>query len=257
MDEHHPLERAQLLARLEAELVEREPRLLVGGERVDLPTGAVERQHLQSPQPLACRVLAGEPRQLADELGVHAELELRLDPLFEGSQVKLVEPARLRLCERLEGKVSQGRAMPELERVAQASGALARGCVAHLECEPLEAARVDRVRRDAEHVAGRTGLEELGAEHPAQPRDAVLDVGRRRARRRIAPQLLDQRVDRDDLVGVDQQERQQRPLLGAAERQRFAGRDGFQRPQQAKVDRSDIQARRPYHRFRAPRKTPN
>ena len=76
MDEDHPLECSQLLARLQPQLVERESRLLVGGERVDLTPGAVEREHLQPPQPLTRRVLAGEGLELADELGVHAELQL-------------------------------------------------------------------------------------------------------------------------------------------------------------------------------------
>ena len=40
---------------LEADVVERQSRLLIGGERVDLPAGAVEREHLQPPQPLPCR----------------------------------------------------------------------------------------------------------------------------------------------------------------------------------------------------------
>ncbi len=127
MDEDHPLERAQLLARLEAELVEREPRLLVGGERVDLPARAVEREHLQPPQPLACRVLAGEPLELADELGVHAELELRLDPILQRREAELLEPARLGLRERLEGEIRQRGATPELRAPRGAGSPLARG----------------------------------------------------------------------------------------------------------------------------------
>ena len=148
MDEDHPLECAQLLARLEAELVEREPRLLVGGERVDLPTGAVEREHLQPPQPLACRVLAGERLQLADQLGVHAELELRLDPVLERRQPQLLQPPRLGLRERLEREVGERCTAPQLRAPRAARAARSRaGSLARPPAEPLEAPRVDRLRR--------------------------------------------------------------------------------------------------------------
>ena len=51
------------------------------------------------------------------------------------------------------------------------------------------------------------------AELLAQPRDVDLELLRGRRRRRLAPQLVDQPIGRDDLVGVQQQDREQRALL--------------------------------------------
>ena len=51
--EDHALERAQLLAGLEAQLdVERATRIVIGGERIALPSCAVQREHELSAQAL-------------------------------------------------------------------------------------------------------------------------------------------------------------------------------------------------------------
>ena len=62
-----------------------------------------------------------------------------------------------------------------------------------------------------------TSSSPAGAQRPAQLRDADLQCGRRRAGRLLAPQLVDQPVARDDLAGVQQQDRQQRPLPRAGD----------------------------------------
>ena len=66
---------------LEAELVGQVgARLLVGPQRLGLPAGAVERQHVLRAEALAHRVLLAQHLELAGELRVPAERELRLDP---------------------------------------------------------------------------------------------------------------------------------------------------------------------------------
>ncbi len=58
MAEDCPLKVAQLVARVEAELVaEDAPGLAVALERLGLPAGSVEREHRQAPDPLPKRVL--------------------------------------------------------------------------------------------------------------------------------------------------------------------------------------------------------
>ena len=75
-------------------------------------------------EPLAQRVPGDERLQLADELGVAAEREVGLDPLFERRELQLVQARDLRLCERLVGEVGQGGTPPEGERPAQLLGGL-------------------------------------------------------------------------------------------------------------------------------------
>ena len=114
------LELLQRLARVEAELVdERGARVLVGGERVGLAAGAVEREHQQAAQALAQRVLAHERLELGHGLGVAAEREVGLEPLLERDEAQLLEPADLVAGERLVAEVRERRPAPEPERPAQ------------------------------------------------------------------------------------------------------------------------------------------
>ena len=71
------LEVAQLGPGLEPQLVQRRPGVLEGGERVGVPAGAVEREHLLAAQALAQGMLGDERLELADEAGVLAVVERR------------------------------------------------------------------------------------------------------------------------------------------------------------------------------------
>ena len=67
--QHRLLQLAQLLPRLDPQLLGQHlPGALVGGQRVGLPLGPVQRQHQQPPQPFAHRVLGHQLFQLADHL---------------------------------------------------------------------------------------------------------------------------------------------------------------------------------------------
>ena len=86
------LESLQPLARLDAEVVdERPPRLRVCLERVRLPAGAVERQHLLRAEPFPKRMLAHEDAQLSNGFFVPAEREVAVDPVHQRRQPLLVE----------------------------------------------------------------------------------------------------------------------------------------------------------------------
>ena len=235
--EDPPLERAELLARLHPRLLDdREPRLLIGGERVEPPVGAVERQHLQPTQALVRRMLARQRVQLADRLAVQPELELRLEAHLERVQPLLLETTDRILREAPVGEVGQRRPRPEPERLSQRARPLPRRHPPRLQHEPLEAAHVDRLGIDPQPVAGRPRLERLGAEQLPQARHAVLHVGRRRGRRSPLPQLVDQPVERHDVVRLQEEERHQRALLRPTQPDRHTPHTSLQRAQHAELD---------------------
>jgi hypothetical protein len=70
-------------------------------------------------------VLGGECLELADELGVLARREIRVDPLLERAEAQLLELRRMRLRERLVGEVGQRRPAPQREGLAQLAAAVA------------------------------------------------------------------------------------------------------------------------------------
>ena len=86
-----------------------------------------------------------------------------------------------------------------------------------------EAIRVELSVLEPEHVAGRSRQQDaaagirpvsaLVAEHLAQPGDVPLHDLRRRRRRRLAPELVDQTIGRDDLVRVQEEHGQEGTLL--------------------------------------------
>ena len=65
-----------------------------------------------------------------------------------------------------------------------------------------------------QHIAGGPPLDEVGAERGAQTPDAVLDDRPGGLGRALAPQLVDEPVDRDDLLGVQEEQSEYRSLLG-------------------------------------------
>ena len=100
---------------------------------------------------------------------------------------------------------------------------------ARLGAEPLEAAEVDLVGRDVEHVPGVPGDEHVGAERLAQERDVVLERVPGRPRRALAPELLDQAVGRDRLGGVQEQRREERAVLAPRQVDRLPAVERFER----------------------------
>src|SRR4051794_39013164 len=149
-------------------------------------------------------------------------LELRVDPLLDGGEPQLLEPADLGRRERLEREVGQRVAPPESERVAQRGWATRRIEPARLADEPREAAEVDRICLDLEHVPGVPSTDELRTEELPERRDGVLQGRGRGTRRLLAPDRADEELRRDDLAGPEEQDGQDRPVLLPAERQRLA-----------------------------------
>ena len=115
------LELPQLPAGLDPQLLdESTPEVAIGRERLGLAARPVERQHQSAPGPLAKGMLAGQGLELANDLGVSSQGELRVDPIFHGGEAMLLQTGDVRLQGCFEAQVRQRRPLPQGERVPQA-----------------------------------------------------------------------------------------------------------------------------------------
>ena len=121
------MQAAELGRRLDADLLDqRRPGVPVGLERLGLAAAAVQREHALRVQPLAQRVLGQQRVDLADELVVAAGGEVRVDRELGGGEPQLLEPADLRVGERLVGDVRERVAAEQRERLARRAPAAPR-----------------------------------------------------------------------------------------------------------------------------------
>lgn len=228
----------ELRRRLEAELVGQvRARLLVGAQRLGLPAGAVEREHVLRAEPLAHRVLLAQHLELARELRVTPERELRVDPRLDRFEPELFQPPRLHIERRRADNVGVRMAAPERERLPQRLRRLRLVRLrelAGIRDGVLEDERVDLVRFDLEAVAAAVADDDV-ADPAAQVRDIGVERGARRSGRLVAPDAVDQVVGRDHLAGGCGEQRQRRPFLAAAERERDAFRKRLNRPEHAQL----------------------
>ena len=162
----------------------------VEAQRLTRPAGPVQRRHLVRGEGLVQRVLGQQLMELADQVGVPAQLQLALDPLQDGRPAFLREavahprhPVTADPRERL--------AAPEPVRLAQQPGGLvgaAGGQRVRLPAQAPELVQVDRVRVDVEFVAAvasrqpdvvTNGLPQCGAEPGDVDRQALPGLWRR------------------------------------------------------------------------------
>jgi len=216
-----PLELLELLARVEAELLdERAPHVLVGRESIGLAARAVERQHELAAQTLAKRMLGDHGFELADELSVRGEDQVGLDPVLEGREAKLLQAGDLGLSERLVREVGEGGTAPEVERLPQclrgALGIAGRKQASPLSEEALEAAGIELVRLEVEQIARGT-REQARADLLAEARDVDVEEVVGAPRRHLAPQLIHQALRSDDLANVEEQDCEECSRSRAAE----------------------------------------
>jgi hypothetical protein len=194
------LEGAQLGARFDPELLHQcVARVAEHGQRVRLPSAAVERKHQQGARAFSEGVGSDHGLELRDELDVPAEYEVRLEPTLDAGVAQLLEPCNLDLRERLVREVREWRPAPERETVAEALGG------PRVLAEPEGVARVGRERREPieieafrlelEHVARWPRGDRLAAECLAKLRDVDLDRVARALGRLLAPQVVDEAVD--------------------------------------------------------------
>ncbi len=203
------VEALQLGARLDPDLVH-EPgaRRPVGGERIGLPAGAVEREHVLRVQVLAERLRRHEPLELADHLGMPPRLHVGVDRHLGSPLAQRVEAPDLRGRERLVRHVGERVTAPQGERLAGA----------RLLEQPLEAHRVDILARHLQLIAAATRDDAaVAVEHPPQVRHVELHHLRRARRRLLAPQPLRQAVRRHRPPHLEREHRENRPLLAGAQ----------------------------------------
>ena len=91
------------------------------------------------------------------------------------------------------------------------------------------------MRVDPEQVAGRPRHEDVGAEELAELADEVLERRLRGARRLLAPEGVEQAVGRDGAAGLEEQDGEERPLLGAPEREGDAVSPHLERAEEPEV----------------------
>ena len=118
---------------------------LVGGERLCLPAAAVQRQHELAVQPLPQRMVGGQLLQFGSEGIVAAQGQVGVDPGLEGGQPQFLQAGRFGAGERVVGQVSEYRAAPPGQRLAQRPSSL---CVpARLQRRPSRGELVLEPRR--------------------------------------------------------------------------------------------------------------
>jgi hypothetical protein len=104
-------------ARVDAELFDEEcPRRSIRRESVGLSTRAVEREHEVPAESFPQRVAGDQRFEPRRHVGMPAKRELRLDVVLHRREAFLFEPKNVRLSERLEDKLRQRGATPEVER---------------------------------------------------------------------------------------------------------------------------------------------
>ncbi len=100
---------------------------------------------------------------------------------------QLLEPPDLGLREVVEREVRERGATPQSERALQQVPPLLGRKPPRIDERALEPTRVELLGRDAEDVAGRLGLEHVGAESLSEAGDGVLKGRRRGLRSVLAP----------------------------------------------------------------------
>src|SRR5262249_44022126 len=150
-----------------------------------------------------------------DDLGVAAGLDVALDGLLDRDQAQLLQPPGLGCRERLLEHAGERRSLPERERLAPALAF----------DELLEQQRIHPRGVDPKLLspALREDVRVAGAVDQApQLRDVLLDHLRRRGRRVLAPQAVDEPLERHGLVGAEREHRQHGLLLRAGQLDRMA-----------------------------------
>ena len=173
-------------------------------------------------QALAERLCGDQLLELSHQRVVPPEREIRIDPKLESRAPDLLQPCDRRLGERLVLEVRKRRTSPQRQRFVQALGRLGREPAGlqlpRLVHQLLEPMQVQVIALDSDDVARRPCRQHVPGECLSKSRDVHAKRIGGALRRILAPELVDQPVRRDHLVRVDEKQREQRPLLGSAQR---------------------------------------
>ena len=233
------LELACLGGGLQAQLAQRGGERAIGGQRLDLAAGAIQRDHQRPREVLVQRVLGGEPFELAGRLRRRPSVDERARPVRLGPPAQLVEAPDLGLGEVDAGQLRERRPAPQRQRFVEGAQPDGRGQRRGPVHQRLEASRVHLLGRDLQPVAGAGTRQRGGGQEPAQVRQAHRQRARRGAGIDPGPRGLQQRVGRDRAAGVEQQAAEDEALLGSRRRGR-AGAVDLQRPEHAELHAATI-----------------
>ena len=191
-----------------------------------------------------------ERLELRGDGRVTTEREVRLDPVLERRHAELVETSGLGLRKGLEGQVGERRTTPERQGLTQelrrALGALLRERTLALGEQALEPRQVEVAVPDPELVSAAGGHENRGGialgatvfEHLAEPGDVHTNALHGSVGRALAPECIDQAVDRDGLVHVQQEYRENGARLGSPEGERASVCEDLEWPEDAEIHHS-------------------
>ena len=158
------------------------------GQGLDLPPSRVQAPGQQGRGGLPQR-LGGQQRTQGVELRAgFAEKQSSVGGQFDGRRAQLVEPGGGHVAARKPADVRQRWTAPQRRRLDEQRAGLRGVEAAGRGDERLEPERVDVVRVDGQPVAARNGLDDVGAERPAQPRHECLQRVGGGVRRFGAPQ---------------------------------------------------------------------
>jgi hypothetical protein len=217
---------------------------LVDGDGVGGPPDPGQGRHELPVQPFPQRVLLGEAGELADQLGLQAQLQLDVEAVLQGAVVPLLEGDGGGLDA---GAVDagEGGAAPQLQGVAQvfAGGVRLPGGEggAAVGDEPVEHEGVEVLVGDPQPVAGGVGVDGAG-QPPAQPRHAGVQLGAGGGGCGVAPDGVDQPGQGDDPVGLQQQHDEQDPVAGRGDLQPPAGDGDLERTEQPVTHDANLNA---------------
>ena len=179
------------------------------------------------------RSRSGSSRMAASSGGITSSASRpRVDcrQLLDRVEVEVGQPADVRLGELLVREVGQRWSRHRRIALRRAAAPASRS-PSRIRAVPSSTSRSNarasiRSASASQLVPGLAGDDQRPAaerlERLAQVRDVDLDRMRRRPRRTVAPQQVDQPVDGDDLAEVEHQDGEQRPLLRGAQRRATA-----------------------------------
>ena len=216
MTHHRQLKRPQLSTRLQPQLTDEIGlRLAIHKQGVGLLPRAIQRQHQLRPATLAQRLLSDQPPELGHKLPMPAKPEISVHTILDRHRPPSQQPPDLVPQRRLVREIRQRFAAPQLQcLLQQRRGSLRiapckRG--APLLCQRFEAHRVHALRLDDQRITTRARLQHIGAQLRPHSRHEIVERMRRRTRRRLPPDRLDQRVAPHRLIPTQQQHPDQQP----------------------------------------------
>ena len=215
-----------------------------GPQRLRLPAAPIQGQDPLTPQALTQWMAHHERVQLARHDQVATAGEVGVDTVLDRAQPCLPQAGGLGLDAHTRLDVGQRLASPEAERLTEHRrrlGRVAGGSATSRLLDQLEEVMlVDDVVGDGEPVARCHQFEETGcvggAEQLAHRGHSDLQHPSRPVRGKRRPELLHEPVGADHAAALDDQQRQQRPLLRRGRRDVDTVDDDLERPQHADGD---------------------